>query len=233
VEYEIGPSQLPQQIGARATVINTVHRGAESSLPTFNAEEIDSMTRLTVKGHLLKRGFASCQMVKAISTDEQLRNHLKDWCETETKRVNKGVATLTMDLTNDDTVVSTQTIAEATATSAGNCDINLDLKFCFCQKTYGEDNAPMIMCSSNNKKKKTVCLSKGSTNSWFHNKCLESKNIPLPKHDTDDWYCPPCAIMRQYTISNNIIPEAVEVNPRESVAEVSSSRSSRKKNNVV
>jgi DDE superfamily endonuclease len=253
VEYEIGPPQLPQQIGARATVINTVHRGAESSLPTFNAEEIDSMTRLTLKGHLLKRGYSSCQMVKAVSTDEQLRVHLKDWCETETKRANKGVATLTMDLTNDDTVVSnnhntlssesnvlprqvpinTQTIAEATATSAGNCD----LKYCFCQKTYGEDNAPMIECSSNNNNKnikiKQFCLSKGSTNSWFHNKCLESKNIPLPKHETDDWYCPPCAIMRQYTISNNIIPEAVEVNPRESVAEVSLSRSSRKKNKVV
>ena len=54
VEYEIGPPQLPQQIGARATVINTVHRGAESSLPTFTAEEIDSMNRLTLKGHLIK-----------------------------------------------------------------------------------------------------------------------------------------------------------------------------------
>jgi hypothetical protein len=120
--------------------------------------------------------------------------------------------------------INTQTIAEAAATSAGNRDI----KYCFCQKTYGEDNASMIECSSNK-----GCLSKDSTNSWFHNKCLESKNIPLPEHDTDDWYCPPCAVMRQYTIANNIIPEAVEVNPRESVAEVSSSRSSRRKKNKV
>jgi len=126
-----------------------------------------------------------------------------------------------MDLTNDATDVSnnnnntlssesnvlprqepinTQTIiAAAAATSAGNRDI----KYCFCQKTYGEDNASMIECSNK------PCLSIGSTNSWFHEKCLKSKNIPLPKRDTDDLYCPPCATMRQYTVTNNIIQEVI------------------------
>ena len=186
------------------------------------------MNRSTLKKHLSKRNFASCQMVKGVASDEQLMDHLKDWCEAEANKVNKRVSNvLTMDLTDDATdVISdnnnntlsnvvprpepviTHTIAAAATTGAENRDITK--KFCFCQKTYDEDNASMIECSNN------PCLSIGSTNSWFHKKCLKSRSIPLPKRDTDDWYCPPCVAMRQY--NTVIIPDVS-----------SSSRSSRTK----
>jgi len=58
---------------------------------------------------------------------------------------------------------------------------DVDEIFCFCQKPYSEDDGTMHQCLGVD--------SKG--NGWYHEACLRSRNLTVPKKE-EDWKCVSC-----------------------------------------
>jgi hypothetical protein len=182
-------SPTPVQVTSQSSTLESV----KNNFKNISESEAKLLNKSALLKLLKERNFVVSRGVNEnVAT---LRKHLLDFGNVEVNTLeifgNVDVANEEVVVTNvveesDNVEVNVETVGyqESPEMTSDNNDENVDdnIKYCKCKKTYDQDKSFMIECSS-----KTKC--KADCNGWFHAKCMGILNIrKIPK----DWICPVC-----------------------------------------